>query len=107
MTASAAEKIVIDDEVLGAQQQSLQHNGSQIGAAVGPAKAQLGGTAFGVMNAFLVAPINHFAKRTAEAAAGAAELASGMEAGVAGARATFAAHEEDAAKSFAEYEVEA
>lgn len=107
MSGSAAEKIVIDDEVLLGQERSLRAHAQTLATTVGPAKARISGTAFGAMNAFLVGPMNDMASRTAELAQESAEMASRMSAGVAAARGLFAAREEDAAAAFEKFEVEA
>lgn len=107
LSGSNAEKIVIDDAVCEAQQRGLAAQARTLDGTVGPAAASLGGTAFGVMNSFLVGPMNAMAGRTSELAAQAAAMAGRMSTGVGVARATFAELEADTAATFDGWEVEA
>lgn len=100
LNASAAEKIVIDDAVCEAQVRGLASQAGTLAGAVGPASASLGSTAFGVMNSFLVGPMNGIAARTGELAGEASAMAARMSEGVSVARATFTELEEAASASF-------
>lgn len=105
MVASASERIVVDDDVFRAQVRTLEEHADTLQSAVRPAQQQLSGTAFGVLNGFLVVPINHCATRTAEVAQEATELAARMAAGVRAARTAFSDHDADAAANFDRREV--
>lgn len=107
MSRSAAEKIVIDDDTLLMQESRLSEQAQTLASSVAPAQAKISSTAFGVMNAFLVAPMNGLAQRTADLAAETAEMADRMSRGVATARQMFSTHEEQAIASFESFEVDA
>ena len=107
LNTSAAEKIVFDDAVCEAQVRGLASQASTLAGAVGSASAALGSTAFGVMNSFLVGPMNGIAARTGELAGEASAMAARMSEGVSVAQATFVQCEEEAAAAFDGYEVEA
>jgi hypothetical protein len=94
MSESAADRIVIDDEVLARQAQTLRGVASRIGGLTGAASASLGGTSFGALNAYLVSPINHWAGRSAECVRTAGEFSTRMADGVTAARKIFAEFEE-------------
>ena len=103
MPLSAAERIVIDDEVLAAQSVTLRSVSERLTELVEPAGAQLGNAAFGAMNAFLLGPMNGLASHTSELVAAAGEMADRMLAGVDGARKQFDLREEEAAATFANH----
>lgn len=94
MSDSAADRIVIDDDVLASQVKTLQGVATRIGGITGPAAATLGGTSFGALNAYLVGPINHWADRSAECVATTGEFTTRMADGVDAARTIFAEFEE-------------
>jgi hypothetical protein len=94
MSDSAADRIVIDDDVLARQVQTLQGVASRIGGITGQAAVSLGGTSFGALNAYLVGPINHWAGRSAECVSTAGEFSTRMADGVATARTIFAEFEQ-------------
>lgn len=104
MTESAAERIVLDGEVLAQQIKVLGEVSSSLGAQVGPAQARIGSTAFGAMNTFLVPAMNNWASRTAEVVSTARELADRMQTGVSSARDQFEQLEEQYADVFAKGE---
>lgn len=106
MVESAAERIVIDDSVLDIQQQTLKNVAQALSRGVGPARATLADTSFGLMNSGLASAMNQIAQRTSELVAEASELSSRMAEGVAAARTAFAECEDAAAQSFKSFSAE-
>ena len=94
MSDSAADRIVIDDDVLARQVTTLKGVATRIDGITRQAAASLGSTSFGALNAYLVAPINHWAERSAECVATTGEFTRRMADGVASARTIFAEFEE-------------
>lgn len=105
MSLSAAERIIIDDDVLADQQRTLASAQQRIAAAAELAREPLSASGFGQLCSFLVGPMNAMAAHISEAARLSAELAARMETAVGGAREKFAAHEEQTAAEFDRFEV--
>lgn len=82
MVGSAAERIVLDGEVLAQQIRMLGEVSVSLEAESGPAQASISPTAFGAMNSFLVPSMNRWASRTAEIIEVASQLSTRMQAGV-------------------------
>lgn len=96
MSAAAANTITIDDEVLANQVRVLEGVATRIKGLTGPASTSLGSTSFGVINSYLVGPINHWAARSGECVETAGEYTTRMAGGVDDARRLFAECEENA-----------
>ncbi len=102
MAATSADKIVINDEVLDAQSRELRQMADSFGACT-TVQAELDSTAFGVMNAFLVGPINTLADKTSALMSQAAQMTARMSEGTAAASKSFAEHEEEWSKRLSGY----
>lgn len=100
MSATAAERIVIDDDVLNKQLTTLRSAADQLEKEVAAAASQVGGNSFGAINTFLAAAVNGMMLETSATMAEAAVLAERMHAGVSGAREAFSAFEDEVASSF-------
>ena len=100
MSTTAAERIVIDDDVLHSQLTTLRSAADQLKKEVASAANQIGSNSFGSLNAFLAAAVNGMMLETSATMAEAAVLAERMHAGVSGAREAFSTFEDEVASSF-------
>lgn len=105
MSQSAAEKIIIDDDVLIDQVRTLTEASGLITTAAEPATKPISASGFGMLCSFLVAPMNAMAGRVAETAEEAAVLAERMSDRLTDARKEFTQYEEQTANALDRFEV--
>ena len=101
MSATAAEHIHLDADVLHRQSTALDEAASTLRPATDAAAHRVEGTAFGAMNAGLSLAINGLVNRTADLGGQAAVLAARMGYGVDGAVSTFTELEQSGAQLIA------